>query len=158
MQSKSHTDPEDEMTADGLKRNFFQRLFGLCATPRAKNESCWTYADGKIEVDLERARELSGKGGVLRLEQKGLFERVLVIRDAENKYVAIRNRCSHASRRLDPIPGTKQVQCCSISKSTYDWEGCPKSGPGKKPLVTYPVTVEQNRLIIRLAEKGGTAT
>ncbi len=104
-----------------LKRNIFQRIFGICATRQPLDEECWIVENGKIIVDLARAPELAGRNGALRLEKKNLRERVLVIQGEDGGYHAFRNRCTHMGRRLDPVPGVQQVQCCSISKSTFDY-------------------------------------
>ena len=47
-----------------------KRLLGICATQLPANSGCWTYADGKLEVILDKAPELSRKGGAVRLEGK----------------------------------------------------------------------------------------
>ncbi len=68
------------MTINFLNRSFFQRIFGLPATPKPLDPQCWSFSDGKITIDLNRAMELKKPGGALRLEIGGLPIRVLVIR------------------------------------------------------------------------------
>lgn len=132
-------------------RNIFQRIFGICATKRPLDEGCWTFKNGRIIVDLARAPELSRPNGAIRLETRHLPDRVLVIQGNDGRYYSFRNRCKHlGGRRLDPVPGTDQVQCCSIGKSTYDYEGKNLSGPAKEGLESYPVTFEDGKLVITL--------
>jgi nitrite reductase/ring-hydroxylating ferredoxin subunit len=134
-----------------LKRNIFQRLFGLCATPRPADEGCWTYSSGRIEIDLSRAPELATPLGAFRLEKRGLPTRVLVIHGEDGLFHAFQNRCRHVGRRLDPVPGTSTVQCCSVNKSTYDYEGNVVSGPVTEGVTAYEVqTDEDGRLVITL--------
>jgi len=133
-----------------LHRNFFQRLLGLCATKLPVNNNCWKFEDGKIFVSLNDAPELSEEGGALRLEGKNVPLRVIVVRGDNEKYRAIKNHCSHGKRRLDPIPGTQQVQCCSVGKSIFDYDGKLVSGSAKENIDSYNVLVEDGKLVITL--------
>ncbi|MBW1910262.1 MAG: Rieske 2Fe-2S domain-containing protein [Deltaproteobacteria bacterium] len=120
-----------------LHRNIFQRILGICATKQPSDEDCWTFENGKIIVDLARAPELGRRNGAIRLEKKNLPERVLVIQGDDGKYYAFKNRCTHGKRRLDPMPGIQQVQCCSIGKSTFDYGGKKISGSAKEDIDIY---------------------
>ena len=131
-----------------LHRNIFQRIFGICATQQPSDEGCWTFDNGKIVVDLARAPELAEKNEAIRLEKKNLPERVLVIHGNDGEYHAFRNSCTHGKRRLDPIPETQQVQCCSIGKSVFDYNGKLMSGSAKDDIAIYDIVVEDGKLVI----------
>lgn len=133
-----------------LHRNIFQRILGICATKQPSDEDCWTFENGKIIVDLVRAPELGRRNGAIRLEKKNLPERVLVIQGDDGEYHAFKNRCTHGKRRLDPMPGIQQVQCCSIGKSTFDYGGKKISGSAKEDIDIYMMTVEDGKLLIAL--------
>ena len=133
-----------------LKRNIFQRLFGKCATHEPKDPSCWTYSDNRIEIDLHKASELSNPGGAIRIESEDLPERLLVIHGDDGNYHAFRNECTHGKRRLDPVPGAGTVQCCSIGKSTFDYDGNLLGGSAKSNLTTFPAEVTDGRLVVSL--------
>jgi len=133
-----------------LHRNIFQRILGICATKQPSDEDCWTFENGKIIVDLARAPELGRRNGAIRLEKKNLPERVLVIQGDDGKYYAFKNRCTHGKRRLDPMPGIQQIQCCSIGKSTFDYGGKKISGSAKEDIDIYMMTVEDGKLLIAL--------
>ena len=135
-----------------LDRGFFQRLFGTPATPKPQVPDCWTYADGKLTINLKKAPELKKIGGALRFEGGELPERVLVVFGKDKTYRAYRNRCTHIGhRRLDPVPGTNTVQCCSVNKSTYDENGKKIYGPAPKPVTPYPAAVNGNRLVVTIS-------
>ena len=127
------------MDTPSTDRNLFQRLLGLCATRPPADRGAWTFDGDRIVIDLNRAPELAAPHGAIRLEKNGLPERVLVVH-GDDGFHAFRNRCTHAGRRLDPVPGHGCVQCCSIGKSTFDWEGQVLSGSAKSPVVTFPTT------------------
>ena len=131
-----------------LKRGFFKRLFGICATKLPSSINCWSLSEDKIEVDLNLTPELSKPGGGIRIESKSLSERILVIHGDDGEYHAFRNKCGHAGRRLDPVLDDATVQCCSVGRSTYNYEGKLVFGNAKKPVQTYPVEVKDGKLII----------
>ncbi|MBN2126437.1 MAG: Rieske (2Fe-2S) protein [Deltaproteobacteria bacterium] len=132
-----------------LKRGIFQRIFGIPATPKPQDPNSWSYADGRLTLDLKRTPELDSAGGAVRLEGSALPGRVLLVRADDGTYRAFQNRCTHMGhRRLDPVPGTDTVQCCSVSRSTYDYAGKKIYGPAPEPIETYPVEMHEHTLII----------
>ena len=133
-----------------IKRNILQRLFGLPATKAPSDPGCWTYSGRKLVVDLKRAPELSEPGGAIRLEGKNLPERVLIIHADDGSYRAFHNRCKHMGRRLDPVPQTATVQCCSVSKTTYAYDGSVLYGPAKEPVETFEVESADGKLVVVL--------
>ena len=135
-----------------LKRSFFQRLLGKPVTSGPKDPNCWSYSDGKLSIDLKNAPELEKPGGALRFEGGNLPVRLLVFFGEDKKYHAFRNRCTHMGhRRLDPVPGTDTVQCCSINKSTYDYEGRKIYGPAPDPIINYATTLDNGRLVVTIS-------
>ena len=140
-----------ELDIKFLKRSFFQRLLGIPATAKPGAEGCWNYANGKLTIDLNKASELKKQGGALRFEGKNLPKRVLVVCGEQGDYRAFHNRCTHLGhRRLDPVPGTQTVQCCSVNKSTYDSEGNKVFGPAPRPITRFPVEKDQGKLIVSI--------
>lgn len=127
---------------------FFKRLFGICETAPPTNSDCWNFSGGKIEIQLDRVSELANKGGAIRLEGKGMPEKVLVINGQDGEFHAFKNRCTHAGRRIDPFGANEQIRCCSISKSTFDYTGKVVSGAAKKPITSYHVEHEDGKLTI----------
>jgi len=110
----------------------------------------WTFDDGKNVVDLARVPELSSGNKAVRFEAKTLPECVLIIQGDDGQYYAFQNRCTHGKRRLDPMPGMQQVQCCRIGKSIYDYNGKIISGSAKDDIRTSPVIADNGKLVITL--------
>ena len=124
-----------------IKRNIFQRILGLPQTAKAANPDSWHYSEGNLTVDLKKTPELQNKGGAVRLEGSQLPVRILLIVSEGGAYHAFQNRCTHfGHRRLDPVPETDTVQCCSVNKSTYDFTGNKIYGPAPDPIKVYPVS------------------
>ena len=133
-----------------LRRGFFQRLLGKCVTELPVNADCWSFTDGIITVDLNRAPELEPVAGALRIESDALPERILVVYGEDCQYHAFKNHCSHSKRRLDPVPGTETVQCCSIGKSTFDYSGKILNNDKLEDIKVYPVELADGKLTIKL--------
>jgi nitrite reductase/ring-hydroxylating ferredoxin subunit len=138
------------MSVKKLERNFLQRLFGISATKKPSDTGCWRVSGKRIELDLSKCPELTVTGGSVRLDGGGLETSVLVVQDAEGRYHAFKNVCTHGKRALDPVPGTSTVQCCSIGTSTFDYDGKLLEGPAKGPLTVYRVEQEGNILGITM--------
>jgi len=135
-----------------LQRNIFQRFLGIPVTPKFTNSDCWSFSDGKLTVDLKKIPELEKPGGSIRLEGENLPQRVLVVFGEDEQYHVFKNRCTHMGhRRLDPVPGTNTVQCCSVGKSTYELDGTKVHGPAPDPISTYPASVEGDKLIATIS-------
>lgn len=140
------------MTVKFLQRSIWQRIFGISATDKPQDESGWSYESGQLTISLDRIPELTRSGTAVRFEGKSLPVRVLVVFGEDRQYQAFHNRCTHLGhRRLDYVPGTETVQCCSVNKSTYTFNGEKIHGPTPQPLRTYPVEVGEGKLRIRIS-------
>ena len=140
------------MTIKFLQRSIWQRIFGISATDKPQDESGWYYESGQLTISLDRIPELTRLGTAVRFEGKSLPVRVLVVFGEDKQYQAFHNRCTHLGhRRLDYVPGTETVQCCSVNKSTYTFDGDKIHGPAPRPIDTYPVEVGQKELRIRIS-------
>ena len=140
------------MSKKTLERNFFQRLLGRCATPEPADSTCWKYVDSEITLFLSKTPELSEPGSGVRLEGEALPERLLVVHGTNGQFLAFRNRCGHGGRRMDPMPDQPNVQCCSLGKTTCDYEGKVLSGAARESLKAYPVEFQGDILIIQLSD------
>lgn len=129
---------------------FLKRLFGICETPKPGDPQAWTTQNGSVRIDLTRMPELEPPGSGVRLEGKGLDPRLLVFHGDDGGYHAIANRCTHMGRRIDTIAGSNTIQCCSVSQSTFTYDGQPAGGAAKKPVKTYPVAQDGQTLTITL--------
>ncbi|WP_092347100.1 Rieske 2Fe-2S domain-containing protein [Desulfuromusa kysingii] len=70
----------------------------------------------------------------------------------DGEYRAYHNRCTHIGhRRLDPVPGTNTVQCCSVNHSTFDCCGEKMAGPARHSIKSFPVENDQGKLIISIS-------
>ncbi len=129
------------------ERTFFQRIFGISATACAA-EGSWTLDGKNLKIDPGKLPGLSSPGTGVRIEGKGLPERILLIHGTDGEFHAFRNRCTHGGRRLDS--SGDGVQCCSVGKSFFDINGTIMSGSAKKNLKKFKIRRENNYIIIEL--------
>ena len=130
---------------------FLKRLFGICETPLPSDPQAWSVQNGAVQIALPRIPELKTPGNGVRLEGKGLDPRLLVLHGDDGKYHAIANRCTHMGRRIDTIAGSNTIECCSVSKSTFTYDGQPVGGAAKTPVKTYAVAQDGETLVITLS-------
>ncbi len=131
------------------RRTFFQRVLGKPATPAGAPE-VWRYEAPTLRVSLPAARALAAPGGALRLEGPALPHGVLVVHGIDHRFRAYRNACGHGGRCVDPLPGEARLECCSLGRSTYDYDGRICSGPAHAPLHCYPARIEGEALVVEL--------
>ena len=73
-------------------------------------------------------------------------------RSADGTPVALLARCTH--RGCQPEPVADRL-VCPCHGSEFDLEGNVLEGPAEAPLTRYEVSAEGDRLVIRLAGRGG---
>jgi nitrite reductase/ring-hydroxylating ferredoxin subunit len=132
----------------------FSRILGICKTKPPSHAESWHMSDGRLEIDLTKTPELANKGGAIRLEGRGLPVRILVVHGEDGAFHAIENRCTHAGRRIDPLAGQSRLECCSVGKSTWEYDGTLVSGSAKKPIRVLSVSEETGRLAIDVSGQG----
>jgi len=128
--------------------DFFKAVAGICET-RELSPHLWSLEEGTIRIHLDRVAELQRDGGSVYLKGKGLKHPVLIIRDEADRFLAFTNRCTHfGQRRLDPVPRRREISCCSVSHSTYDYDGKRLRGPARRPLTRSNVECVDGALVV----------
>jgi nitrite reductase/ring-hydroxylating ferredoxin subunit len=135
-----------------VSRTVLQRLVGLPATPEPENGQCWFRAKTMVLIDLLRTPELWGPEGAVRLEGGDPPVRLLVFRGDDGQFHAILNRCGHRGRRLDPVPGGRTIQCCSLGRSTFDYRGRILHGPACKALKVCRTYASGSRIVVKMTD------
>jgi nitrite reductase/ring-hydroxylating ferredoxin subunit len=130
--------------------SFLDRLQGIPLTELPQFEGAWTQEGDSLMLDLTKLPELDSLGGAVRIEGQVLPEPILVVLGEDGNYYAFKNACTHGGRMIDPVAGTMTLECCSASRSTYDYQGNVLSGPAEGPLTSFPLENQDDKLIIDL--------
>ncbi len=128
----------------------FSRIFGICRTQPPADPAGWSFDGSSLYIELNRMPELSRPGGAVRVGTPDLPAPVLIVAGEDGAFHAFANRCPHAGRRLDPLPGQPRVQGCSVGNSTFDYDGKRLSGSARADIQTFPVRQTAERLVIQL--------
>jgi len=128
---------------------FLKAIFGICETPPL-NAELWRLEGKQAAIRLDEATALAPVGGAVRLEGKGLACSVLVVHADTDEYLAFENRCTHGGRKLDAVAGKRELRCCSVGHSSFDYQGNKLSGSAKGPITVYPVQKQGEELTVTL--------
>jgi nitrite reductase/ring-hydroxylating ferredoxin subunit len=130
--------------------SFMDRIKGNPLTELPQIEGAWALDGNNLTLDLTKLPELDSLGGAVRIEGEVLADPILVVLGEDGNYYAFKNACTHGERMIDPVAGTMTLECCSASKSTYDYSGNVLSGPAKGSLTSYALEIANENLIINL--------
>jgi cytochrome b6-f complex iron-sulfur subunit len=136
--------------ADKTELTFFDRVLGRPLTQLPTIEGAWSYADQTLTLDLSKLPELESLGSAVRIEGDVLSEPVLVVLGDDGNYYSFLNACPHAGRMIDPVAGSMTLECCSVGKSVFDYEGNVLSGSAEESLQIFPLTIEGDQLLITI--------
>lgn len=140
---------ENKESKNGGIVGFFKSVFGICRTPELDPE-IWVLEGSSVKLQVSKVSELQNPYGAVYLDSKGLDTPVLIVRGEEDNYFAFSNRCTHAGRKLDPVPGKSVLRCCSVSHATFDYQGKVLDGPAKEAITAYRVELKEDELIVYL--------
>jgi len=131
-------------------KDIFKSILGICETAPL-GDTLWRLEKNTVRIAVDRVADLQKPDGAVYLKGKGLKYPILVVKTADGNYLAFKNRCTHVGhRKLDPVPGQAALRCCSVNHSMYDYKGKRLSGPAKKDLDTYRVSLENGELVLTL--------
>ena len=127
----------------------FKAILGICETKKL-NDELWQLDGDTVTIKLSQAPELAQESGAVYLKGDCLKDPVLVFKNSDGEYIALKNKCTHKGRKIDPVSGANKLKCCSINHSTFDNKGNVLSGPAEGPLTIYEVTRDGENLVIKL--------
>lgn len=128
---------------------FFKALLGICET-KPLDPALWSVDGETAKLKIVQKSDVLPKGGGVYVQGRGLKRPLLVIRTQEDNYLAFTNSCPHGHRKIDHVPDSQILKCCSVMHSTFDYEGKRLSGPAKDGLIRHTVTIDGADLLVKL--------
>ncbi|MCG9911309.1 MAG: Rieske 2Fe-2S domain-containing protein [Flavobacteriales bacterium] len=120
-------------------------------------KSCKT-AESAGEASAEALQVLNGKINIPVAEMassrlksfkiKGLSNNLLIVKNGESDYKSYLMKCTHAGAKLY---ADGETIICNLHGSNFNLEGKATKGPAKDPLISYPVSVNGDKLVISVS-------
>ena len=103
----------------------------------------------RAETGERVARHASPEAVRTRVDSN-LEDSLIVVRTTEDAYVAASIKCTHRGVEVEYRSEDKCFQCASLGGSRFKTSGEKIRGFAKGPLKTYPISCDDNTLIVRL--------
>ena len=124
-----------------------------CNTPDLEPDS-FLVTDRNIEIDLLQAHCLEHAGHAAFISIPEARIEMIVVHVDKGEFVALDRFCTHGRQVLSYNQQRQLLQCNNYNHSLFELDGSVYKGPAPTPLRSYPVTLEQDTLNIRI---GGQA-
>jgi hypothetical protein len=86
-------------------------ISGVGATPSIAPDAYHRENDNSIKVHLDRVPELAQVGGSVKIVDASLPDALIVVREAEDAYLAASIKCTHRGVEVEYRPDDKCFQC-----------------------------------------------
>lgn len=114
-----------------------------CGTTQKTSVYKTTVSGNKIEIPVS----LFADKKIQIVRAKGQYYDIAVQQHEDKTYTALLMRCTHMDNQLN-LSGNGYR--CSLHGSEFDNEGNGKKGPAEHALKKYPVTINNDKLIITI--------
>jgi len=126
-------------------------ITGVGATPEIAPDAYDVLEDERITIHLDKVPELARVGGSVKILDPDIDDSLIVVRKAEDVYLAASIECTHRGVEVEYRPDDQCFKCASLGGSRFKTDGEKIRGFASGPLKTYPVSSEGNTLVIRLS-------
>jgi cytochrome b6-f complex iron-sulfur subunit len=110
-----------------------------------------------VRVEYAKHPELKAVNGFVRLKAKDGDLRIITLRTAEGRVVALDMVCTHWSCDVDWSEKGQELEC-PCHGSRFDTAGKVLEGPADEPLAVYPVTEDADGVVVGLAPLAAATT
>jgi Rieske Fe-S protein len=125
-------------------------ITGVGATPDIAPDAYEIEEDKSIRIHLDRVPELAQVGGSVKILDSDIDDSLIVVRKAEDVYVAASIKCTHRGVEVEYRAEDKCFQCASLGGSRFKTSGEKIRGFANGPLKTYSVSSADKILVVRL--------
>lgn len=120
---------------------------GVGNTP-AMQKSAYLISGKKISVNLSQVNQLKKVGGSVKIVDEALSDSFIIVRVAEDDYVASSIHCTHRGTEVEFQAEKQMFKCASIGGSEFKLDGTVVSGPAESDLQTYSLSLSGDILVI----------
>ena len=132
-------------------RTGWATISGVGNTPSIAPDAYGIGEDKSIRICLDKVPGLALVGGAVKIVDANINDSLIVVRETEDVYVAASIKCTHRGVEVEYRADEKCFKCASLGGSRFKINGENVCGFAKDPLRTYPISCEDNTLVIRLS-------
>ena len=109
--------------------------------------------NGEVKIQLDDVPKLREKGYGMKFKVSGPDKeiKIVIVHANDDQFYALENKCTHGGRELEYKEGDEIMRCTSFGHSKFELDGDLVKGPAKNDLPTFPVTSDQNEIVITIA-------
>ena len=125
-------------------------ITGVGSTPPMDLNAYEVAKGGALRIQLNKVPELKEVGGAVKVIDPSISGSLIVVRETKESYVAASLHCTHRGVEVEYEAEDNCFECASLGGSRFGIEGEKISGFAKGPLKTYPVSIDQDVLIVSI--------
>ena len=120
-----------------------------CNTPEISKD-CYQVSKKSITIDLSKVEVLDTPGYAALIADEVRNFQIIIVTPNEQDYVALSRICTHGGNVVSYNPKRNILQCNNYNHAIFSLDGQVVKGPATEPLHVYPVSVENNNLVITI--------
>jgi nitrite reductase/ring-hydroxylating ferredoxin subunit len=104
----------------------------------------------EIVIDTGKAPELLNEGCAVKIIDPRIKESIIIANTGENGFAVLSIACPHNGFEVEYLHDRKIFKCISVSRAEFACDGQVLSGPPRKPLTSYPIRRQNDKLIVSI--------
>ncbi len=132
---------------EATRRTFLGTLLAAVAAAAGLLLRAGAAAAKTVAIDLAKLPGLEEVGGsaVVSIKKK----KILFIRTSEDRIAGLNPECTHQKCAVDYKKKWGEIRC-SCHGSKFTTSGKVQNGPAEKDLGSYPTTIEDGKLVVKI--------
>ena len=104
--------------------------------------------DREIVIDTTKAPDLLNAGNSVKIIDPRIKDSLIIANTGENVFVALSIGCTHNGFEVEYKHDKRVFKCISLSRAEFSCEGHVLDGPTNRNLNSYPIRLENGKLIV----------
>lgn len=104
-----------------------------------------------VVIDTGKTPELLNEGSAVKIIDPRLKNAIIIANTGGKGFAALSIACPHNGFEVEYLHDQKIFKCISVSRAEFACDGEVLNGPPRKPLASYPIRRQDDRLIVTMA-------
>jgi len=105
----------------------------------------------EIVIDIGKAPDLLTEGNAVKIIDSRIKEAIIIANTGQNAFTVLSIACPHNGFEVEYKHDQKIFKCISVSRAEFAFDGQVLNGPPRKPLTSYPIRRQDDKLIVSIA-------